>query len=134
MQNLRKKRKKIERLFSEFEDMSDDENSTNANDAANDEISKYSSEKVKDTVCDLITWWRDHEDQYPYLSKLAYFIHSIPATSAPSERSFSTAGRVMQDRRTSLKPSAVDDIIFLNSNLPNSQVGYVFSFPFVFIL
>lgn len=126
------KKKKIERLFTEFEDMSDDENSINGDE--NDEISKYNSEKAKDTVIDLITWWRDHEDQYPYLSKLAYFIHSIPATSAPSERSFSTAGRVMQDRRTSLKPSAVDDIIFLNSNLPNSQVRYVFPSPEVFVL
>jgi hypothetical protein len=52
--------------------------------------------KMRDTItgkfkCPL-DWWRLHQHDFVYLSKLAAKYLSIPATSAPSERVFSTAG------------------------------------------
>jgi hypothetical protein len=116
-----KKKKLIMGNLDEFEDSPGDEASSAATGTmiTTDEVFKYGCEKIHSTeTFDLLAWLCQHEKEFPHLTKLAYFIHAIPASSAPSERSFSTAGRVMQDRRTSLKPSTVDDIIFLNSSLP----------------
>ncbi len=41
--------------------------------------------------CPLI-WWKNHQYDYPYLQKMAIKLLAIPATSAPSEHVFSTAG------------------------------------------
>ena len=52
-----------------------------------------------------LDWWKVHETDYPYLAKLAIKYLSIPATSAPSERVFSTAGLTIAKDRTRLDSS-----------------------------
>ena len=42
---------------------------------------------------------------------------AIPATSTPSERSFSVAGRLIEERRTSLDPDNLNALLFLHSNI-----------------
>jgi hypothetical protein len=54
-------------------------------------------------------------DFLPNLSKVASQILTIPATSANVERSFSAAGQVISERRSSISPDLVDDILFLRS-------------------
>ncbi|KAI2655656.1 E3 SUMO-protein ligase ZBED1 [Labeo rohita] len=61
--------------------------------------------------------WREHQRVYPQLSKLAKKYLSIPATSAPSERVFSTGGNIVTCLRSSLKPENVDRLVFLAKNL-----------------
>lgn len=41
----------------------------------------------------------------------------LPATSVPSERLFSKAGQVANDRRNRLKSENINNILFLNSNM-----------------
>jgi hypothetical protein len=68
-------------------------------------------------ICDLVASWCQRErKKSPAITKLAYFIHGIQASSATSERSFSTKGRVTQDRRTS--KTQMTTVVFLNSVLP----------------
>ncbi|KAK3925940.1 E3 SUMO-protein ligase ZBED1 [Frankliniella fusca] len=57
------------------------------------------------------------------LAKLAHRLLGRPATSAPSERVFSAAGFVIQERRTRLAPELVDKILFLHSFLKNTNPG-----------
>ena len=64
----------------------------------------------------LLEWWCKNENIFPLLSKVARFIHAIPATSTPSERMFSQAGNIITEKRSSLKPSKIDSLLFLNSN------------------
>ncbi|KAK0140110.1 Zinc finger BED domain-containing protein 1 [Merluccius polli] len=64
-----------------------------------------------------LDWWREHQRVYPRLSKLAKKYLSIPATSAPSERVFSTGGNIVTCLRSSLKPESVDRLVFLAKNL-----------------
>jgi len=55
--------------------------------------------------------------RYPYLSKLARQILAIPASSASSKRSFSVAGRVIEERRSCLDGSTVDALLFFQKLL-----------------
>ncbi|XP_036940317.1 E3 SUMO-protein ligase ZBED1-like [Acanthopagrus latus] len=64
-----------------------------------------------------LDWWREHQRVYPRLSKLAKKYLGIPATSAPSERVFSTGGNIVTCLRSSLKPESVDRLVFLAKNL-----------------
>ena len=46
---------------------------------------------------------------------LARGVLCVPASSASSERAFSSAGRVLEARRNRLNPGTVDAILFLHS-------------------
>lgn len=52
-----------------------------------DEVELYVAYKVNCVVeIDLLQWWSEHRETFPKLYKIAMFIQTIPATSAPSER------------------------------------------------
>ncbi|KAK0144041.1 Zinc finger BED domain-containing protein 1 [Merluccius polli] len=62
---------------------------------------------------DPLDWWRCHQTNFPRIAKLARQYLCIPATSAPSERTFSTGGNIVTCHRAALKPDAVDRLVFL---------------------
>ena len=66
-----------------------------------------------DTV---LSYWQANEKIFPALSTLAQKVFSVQATSSASERVFSHAGVVVSARRSCLKSSSVNDILFLNSS------------------
>ena len=45
---------------------------------------------------------------FPILSKMAWDVHSIPISTVSSESAFSSSGRILDDRRQSLKPEMVE--------------------------
>lgn len=80
------------------------------------EIDTYIAYKVTvDEKIDLIKWWKDHEPIFPVLKEMAFFIHAIPSTSAPSERKFSLCGNISTCLRSSLDPKKVEDLVLLHS-------------------
>ncbi|KAM9306409.1 E3 SUMO-protein ligase ZBED1-like [Pholidichthys leucotaenia] len=81
------------------------------------ELSAYLLAPETDADSDPLTWWKQHETHFPRLSKLAKKYLSIPATSAPSERVFSTGGNIVTCTRACLKPESVDRLVFLARNL-----------------
>lgn len=88
-----------------------------------EELDRYLSmrldlDKVNDNP---LVFWRDHANTFPLLSFLARRLHSIPATTASVERTFSGGGQVVTERRTNLSPSQVDNILFIRSMLSNSD-------------
>ena len=69
-----------------------------------------------------LEWWQKNEFKYPNVAKLARAVLCIPATSAPSERVFSTAGRTISAERSRMLPDNAADLIFLHDNydaIPN---------------
>jgi hypothetical protein len=62
--------------------------------------------------------WKLNANRYPRLHTLVLNYLGIPGTSTPSEKIFSKAGEIVCRRRASLKPSAVDALVFLSKNLP----------------
>lgn len=80
------------------------------------EWSRYRREETIDVKECPFKWWKEKEAKYPNISRMAKQFLCIPATSAESERSFSTAGNVVTAKRSSLKPSNVNTLVFLNHN------------------
>ena len=65
-----------------------------------------------------LEWWRLKAQQFPLLSELAIRYLCIPATSAPSERIFSSAGLTIAKERSRLDPSTANELVFLHETTP----------------
>ena len=63
-----------------------------------------------------LEYWREQGFAHPTLEKLARKWFGAPATSTPSERVFSTSGNAVTNKRSSLKKSKVNDVVFLHDN------------------
>lgn len=66
---------------------------------------------------DPLCWWREHQQEYRQLSKVAKSLLCIPGTSVAAERVFSTAGDIVTAQRSVLKAEHVDKLVFLHKNL-----------------
>jgi hypothetical protein len=65
-----------------------------------------------------LKWWKVHQNDFYFVSKLAMKYLSIPATSAPSERVFSTAGLTIAKDRARLDPDRANELVFLHDSIP----------------
>lgn len=81
------------------------------------ELSAYLQSVDADSESDPLQWWKTHEEMFPNLKNVAKKYLCMPATSSPSERLFSTSGNIVTCHRASLKPDAVDRLVFLAQNL-----------------
>lgn len=63
-----------------------------------------------------LEWWSKNESNFPRTGKLAKSYLAIPATSVPSEQSFSKAGYITEKRRSRLSSKHVKEILFLHYN------------------
>jgi len=86
-----------------FQDMSSD---MTANEVEPDtlptdaELSEYA--KITNTDENLLDFLKTNSQRFPLLSSIARKLLSVPATSTPSERIFSAAGRIIEEHRTQL--------------------------------
>ncbi|XP_024139828.2 zinc finger BED domain-containing protein 1, partial [Oryzias melastigma] len=81
------------------------------------ELHSYLALPNIDSEVNPLEWWKVHKVNFPRVSQLALKYLCIPATSAPSERVFSTGGNIVTCQRAALKPDKVDKLIFLARNL-----------------
>lgn len=63
------------------------------------------------TIFDADDWWWRNKNEYPRLFNLFLRVSCIPATSASSERDFSVAGLLVDERRSLILPKNVQNII-----------------------
>lgn len=82
------------------------------------EVSAYTALPTISVDKDPLQWWKDNEEEFPRLAKLAQKILCIPATSVASERLFSSSGNIQTVFRSSLKPDKLNMLVFLHKNLP----------------
>lgn len=80
-----------------------------------DELDLYLKTPQEVDSIDPISWWKDHEGIYPSLSKLAYHILCISATSVPSEQSFSKSGDLITKKRNRLGHNTIRASMCLSS-------------------
>lgn len=81
-----------------------------------EQITRYRREKVElnDSPLD---WWRANGSKYFALTTVAGKYMCVSGTSVPSERLFSTAGNLLNCKRSCLSSDNVDMILFLNKNM-----------------
>jgi len=63
-----------------------------------------------------LLFWKEHEKMFPMLSQLAAIYLGISASSVPVECLFSTAGLILNSKRSSLTPDKLNKIVFLHDN------------------
>jgi len=81
--------------------------------SANHEVHQYlvCSDSSTEPILD---YWRRKAVIWPKLTTVTMSVLSVPATSTPSERAFSLAGRTLEERRTQLSETSVDSLLFLH--------------------
>lgn len=78
----------------------------------------YAINEGKKTInCPLKKFWIQKKGQFPILYMLAMKYLCIPATSAPSERVFSTASRIISKFRNRINHDTAGSILFVNGSL-----------------
>lgn len=113
-------KKKHRTIEDQFIDPDDDDQTFISADTTNqtmDELDKYLKMSIDDQykVPNPLIFWHRHHEKFPYLAKLARRLYSIPATSACVERQFSAGGLLITERRSSLNPDTVENVLFIRS-------------------
>lgn len=80
---------------------------------ARTELRAYLGRNPAPRKCNPLVVWEGIRSEYPHLYKLARQYLPMVATSVPSERSFSDAGRVMTDDGNRLTPEHLKQKVFL---------------------
>ncbi|XP_045104974.1 E3 SUMO-protein ligase ZBED1-like [Portunus trituberculatus] len=80
------------------------------------ELKRYFEENHISRDGDPLAWWKEHDMYFPKLSDLAKRFLCTSASSVPSERLFSKAGELISHRRSNIKDTNVNMILFLNKN------------------
>ena len=80
------------------------------------EMAKYEKETVLDRKKEPLQWW-NNEGLMPEIQKLARKYLCCPAKSTPSERLFSKAGELINQRRANLSDRNVNMVLLLNKNM-----------------
>lgn len=81
------------------------------------EMRRYMEESLIPREENPLDWWKKHATLFPNLQEEAKRFLCSPASSVPSERLFSKAGELVSHRRSCLKDTHVDMILFLNKNM-----------------
>ena len=81
------------------------------------EIAKFEREAPVTRDQDPLIWWKLNGATMPELQAMSKQYLSCPATSTPSERLFSKAGELINQRRANISDRNINSILFLNKNL-----------------
>ena len=79
------------------------------------ELQLYKREQAIGKQEDPLQWWRQRLETYPLLAVVARKWLAVPASSASSERVFSSAGLTVTKLRNRLKPKRVAELVFLHT-------------------
>lgn len=81
------------------------------------EMCRFKNEEALPSDQNPLDWWKDHENIFPFLSKLAKKHLGRIMSCVPSDRLFSEAGMVMSIKRDRLDDEDVGIYLFLHQNL-----------------
>ena len=69
-------------------------------------------------VTDPRAWWAESKGWFLTFAKLSMKYLSAPPVSAPSERVFSSAGDIYDEKRNRLAPDRAEMLLFIKNNFP----------------
>ena len=108
-------KKDLMSLLEDVVDVSAEDTTLYGEGEAKKEIQKYMF--LDATTDNPLKWWLENEKHFPLLARIARKYLCILATSVPSERAFSVAGYVVNEKRACLLPENVNMLVFLAENL-----------------
>ncbi|KAJ4925399.1 hypothetical protein JOQ06_018131, partial [Pogonophryne albipinna] len=82
------------------------------------QMNLYLSEPLLPRSGQPLAFWQDNKSHFPALAEAARAYLSSPCTSVDSERLFSTAANVVDEKRNRLTSKNAEILIFINKNLP----------------
>ena len=65
---------------------------------------------------DPLVYWKTNKENFPCIAKIVAHYLSIPASSVPVERLFSTAGNVFRSERCQLNDETFEMLMFVKCN------------------
>ena len=80
------------------------------------EMERYEMFSIPPKGVRVLDWWKHHRNVLPILGHMARAVLAVPASSASSERVFSTGSNVVTKKRTRLLPTKVENSIIINEN------------------
>ena len=90
-----------------------------------DEVSRYnfihlahSDEERKKFIEDdfaVVRFWYDRKKEFPHLFAISVRLYATPVSSASSERVFSALKLLVDEKRSNLRSSLIDDMIVIRS-------------------
>lgn len=85
---------------------------------SDNEFQKYlTADSTFGPVDDILVFWMKQQRSCPALASIAADIYSIPALNTTVERLFYSAANTITDRRTTLNPEKVNELLFSKKNL-----------------
>ena len=76
---------------------------------------------VEEKNFNLLNYWKVNTHRFPVVASMAKMFLVVPASSVSSESTFSTGERILDDYRSSLKPSTVQALVCASSWIRGSQ-------------
>ncbi len=80
------------------------------------EVTSYLQEELQDEASDPLLYWSSAESRYSKLAKQAQKYLAIPASSAPVERIFSVAGKILRPDRARMTDKTFETLMFCKCN------------------
>jgi len=81
-----------------------------------DELDSFIKEPTLAEDADILQFWKEKRLQYPILYRIAGLFNQIPMSEVNIERLFSNLSFILNNLRTSLTGSILNDIILIRSN------------------
>lgn len=105
-------------LYEEFLQEHDAEQGGTSSTATHIQIETYLAERTIQRTESPFEYWGKNKERLPSLATTALKFLSAPSTSVDSERLFSTASNILDEKRNRLSGDNVETLIFLKKNLP----------------
>ena len=88
------------------------------------EINMFLSDSLQKHDCDPLKWWAMNSNRFSRLSKFVRKYLCAPPSSVLSERLFSEAGDLYDEKRNRLNPDKAEMILVIRENLPLLEFMY----------
>ena len=82
--------------------------------------------KKQNSKLEVLSWWKEHYNQFPELSLMARDLMSISITTIASESSFSTGKKILTLYRSCLLPKNVETTLCTKSWLYGFEGNLIF--------